>query len=540
MKWIFRFSIFLFFSFGANAQRIDISTQTRLSPVDSMFIMTDVDKKQQYITKEDVALLLAQALSFSDDTLYLTNGGNVYLGDYADQQLTISNDTLFLEDGGFVLLTALLDNTDDQQISISNDTLFLEDGGYVKLSSNSIIQNNDGGLVITNSNDTTFIDTYPYAWSGVITNPEFPNYGDTISAANGLEFLQKLAFLTLPASSPSATISSTPTTYAYSVWKLWPTLTKTIDFNYSVTNNSKSDLTDDAEIVSIELYEGVTLLDSATPTADIYQTGVLQGDFVRTTAATSSQSRTYTLKVVDSEGNEVTQNQVIQTSAAIRMTYSTPSVSGATSLEKDDINSTFSLTYSITPNDEAITDIQVRNNPETSFATIGSTASSGNYNVTFYSPNNGGDATQNWQFVAYGDIYSGYNYVRTTASKTQYDRYYLGLINTNPCAGGISGFTSSDIIALDDYASQLSSWTNTNGYLITPTQADQYIVFGIPTQTTPNIQANSPLGWQDYSVSDVTETTVNPFVNELGYNGTNYKVIGVCVPYTNPVTVRFN
>ena len=50
-----------------------------------------------------------------------------------DQVLSFSNDTLYLEDGGFVYLRGYLDNTDDQALFMSNDTLYLEDGGQVYL-----------------------------------------------------------------------------------------------------------------------------------------------------------------------------------------------------------------------------------------------------------------------------------------------------------------------------------------------------------------------------------------------------------------------
>ena len=62
-----------------------------------------------------------QQISFFQDTLFLEDGGKVYLGGYLDntddQLLTFSGDTLYLEDGGQIYLGDYLDNTDDQQIS---------------------------------------------------------------------------------------------------------------------------------------------------------------------------------------------------------------------------------------------------------------------------------------------------------------------------------------------------------------------------------------------------------------------------------------
>ena len=98
-----------------------------------------------------------QTISFSADTLYLSNGGQVYLGDYtidlindadADpsneiQSLSISNDTLYLENGGSVYLgeyardfvnDADADPSNEiQTISLSNDTLYLSNGGQLYL-----------------------------------------------------------------------------------------------------------------------------------------------------------------------------------------------------------------------------------------------------------------------------------------------------------------------------------------------------------------------------------------------------------------------
>ena len=79
----------------------------------------------------------AQALSLSNDTLCLTNGGQVYLGNYLidldEQQLSISGDTLYLTNGGQVYLGDYLDNTDNQALSFSGDTLYLTNGGWIYL-----------------------------------------------------------------------------------------------------------------------------------------------------------------------------------------------------------------------------------------------------------------------------------------------------------------------------------------------------------------------------------------------------------------------
>ena len=77
-----------------------------------------------------------QILSFSNDTLYLTNGGSIYLGAYAVdnvndadpdpsneiQVLSFSNDTLYLSNGGSIYLGAYaVDNVNDADSDPTNE-----------------------------------------------------------------------------------------------------------------------------------------------------------------------------------------------------------------------------------------------------------------------------------------------------------------------------------------------------------------------------------------------------------------------------------
>lgn len=94
-----------------------------------------------------------QTLNISNDTVYLSNGGYVYLGAYAVdnvddadsdptnelQIISFSNDTLYLSNGGNIFLGAYaIDNVNDadsnptneiQILTISNDTIYLNNGG---------------------------------------------------------------------------------------------------------------------------------------------------------------------------------------------------------------------------------------------------------------------------------------------------------------------------------------------------------------------------------------------------------------------------
>ena len=115
-----------------------------------------------------------QALSLSNDTLYLSNGGSVYVGMYLDntdtqtlsgshtgsivtgsisggnsisfsvddddadstnelQVLSLANDTLWLSNGNYVLLGSYRDNTDAQQLSKTGKQIDLQNSGNITL-----------------------------------------------------------------------------------------------------------------------------------------------------------------------------------------------------------------------------------------------------------------------------------------------------------------------------------------------------------------------------------------------------------------------
>ncbi|MBI4647494.1 MAG: hypothetical protein HY738_13120, partial [Bacteroidia bacterium] len=174
---------------------------------DAGYLITEVDGS---VTNE------LQVLSISNDTIYLTNGGLVKLpagfsGDYNDltntpsipsnlselandagylsaeidgsvtnelQALSFSNDTLYLSNGNFVKLPYNANDLDAdttneyQALSISNDTIYLSNGDYVKLpykagngitiSNDSIINTVPDQIInLTGSYGTTVTGTYP-------------------------------------------------------------------------------------------------------------------------------------------------------------------------------------------------------------------------------------------------------------------------------------------------------------------------------------------------------------------------------------------
>lgn len=126
-----------------------------------------------------------QAISFSNDTLYLSDGGKVYLGAYWDntdnqtlsvsgnslsisggnsvqfdtdstneiQAISFSNDTLYLSNGGSVYLGAYWDNTDNQTLTLSGNTLSISNGNSIQFDTDSTNEIQ----VISFSNDTLYL-----------------------------------------------------------------------------------------------------------------------------------------------------------------------------------------------------------------------------------------------------------------------------------------------------------------------------------------------------------------------------------------------
>lgn len=116
----------------------DDDTQLTESEVDAFvdnngYLMQEVDGS---VTNE------LQALSISNDTIYLSDGGFVKLptsatgfsGNYADLTGIPTNVSSFTNDAGYLTAEGDADATNElQALSISNDTIYLTDGGFVKL-----------------------------------------------------------------------------------------------------------------------------------------------------------------------------------------------------------------------------------------------------------------------------------------------------------------------------------------------------------------------------------------------------------------------
>lgn len=121
-----------------------------------------------------------QAISFSNDTVYLSNGGKVYLGKYTDntdsQSLQINGNTLSISGGNSVTFAGAVDLDADpinelQALSYSNDTIYLSKGNFVVLphnwdndstnelqtvtqNANMVTLSKNGGTIDINDNDS--------------------------------------------------------------------------------------------------------------------------------------------------------------------------------------------------------------------------------------------------------------------------------------------------------------------------------------------------------------------------------------------------
>ena len=129
-----------------------------------------------------------QAVSISNDTLYLSNGGQVYLGEYLDnsdeQTLTLSGgNTLSISGGNSIVLSQGLADADAdpsnelQTLTINNDVISISDGNSITLPPDLP----DGDSNPTNEIQSLSINNDVISISGAnsITLPAIPPDGDS-------------------------------------------------------------------------------------------------------------------------------------------------------------------------------------------------------------------------------------------------------------------------------------------------------------------------------------------------------------------------
>jgi len=343
------------------------------------------------------------------------------------------------------------------------------------------------------------------------------------------EFFQAFFFPAVAATPPSTTFTTATSTFAYTIWKNWPSFTKTdLTFGWSVTNNSYTDNTDDKAITSIKLKSGVTELASATPNG-----GNQSGNFISITLdnsggnAITDFSKTYILEVVDAQPNTVSKNIAINLSKALRLTYGAPSLTpSATVYEYSNSNIPLSLGWSITANDENISSISVDE------ALTGSTSATGSQAVAFKTIANGGAITKAYPLIVTGNLY-GAGSTQNSATVSWANRLYRGVITSSVIPSDPSfTFTDAQVRALATETKLGGNWKDANGYDFVCN--NQYVVFAYPDDAViPVVKYwDSNLStWMAYSASDLKIIDRANFSNQNGYNGTNYKLIFVCVEY---------
>jgi hypothetical protein len=218
-------------------------------------------------------------------------------------------------------------------------------------------------------------------------------------------------------------------------------------------------------------------------------------------------------------------------SKANRLTYGVPAIAPTTSVYEYDVNNkSITLNWSITPNDEVITNISVDG------ATTGSTSATGSQVVTFKTIANGGSQTKAFPLVVTGDIY-GVGTAQNSATVSWDNLLYRGVItSTTPPSDAGFTFTDTQVKALNTETKLGGNWKATAGYNFTCGAGGQYIVFAYPDDAvTPTVQYydSNFSSWMTYPASDLAIINRANFSNQNNYTGTNYKLVFVCVQYFN-------
>ena len=349
------------------------------------------------------------------------------------------------------------------------------------------------------------------------------------------QFFEAFFFPSIAATPPTVTFTTTqtPLIVPYSTWKDWAgnPPTKSIDFNWTVTNNSLTDNSDDKAITSIKLKSGVTVLATAAPDGSTTQSGVFSAiPFANVYAPQSDFSKTYTLEVIDAQPNTVLSNITLTMSKAIQLTYGAPTVA-TTLYEYKNTDESVNVSWSITPNDENINYISVNG------ADAGSTSSTGTKSVALQSVTTGGPVSKTYPLAVTGSIY-GVGASKNSPTVSWTNRLYRGTITSAVLpSDGSFAFTDTQIKALPLVDSKLGGdWKSTSGYDFTCGAGGQYVCFAYPDDAaTPAVQYydSNFSTWMTYSAADVTVINRSNFSNQFGYTGTNYKLVFINVQYVS-------
>lgn len=362
-----------------------------------------------------------------------------------------------------------------------------------------------------------------------ITRKEWPlglNLGRGKTTA---QFLEEVFFPRLAATKPVITIGPS-TTFPYSEWKSWTSLTKNVNLNWTVTNTSKQNDSDDKDITSIRLLLGATEVATAVPdNSGAVQNGVFNAvEFKKVGGSNKTDfSQTYTFEVKDAEPNTVTASVTLTMNKAIQLTVNAPTLNTSKyEYEYSNTDIPLNLSWSINKGDEVITDISVDGK------NTGSTATSGTTPVVFKSPANGGAPSQQFTLGVTGDIYGAATAQKSPLLKWVNTSYYGSFSSTiSPCNGSFN-ITDDQVKALTPLLG--GTLKGDTGFDFTYNISGQYTVFAYPDDAkTPVVEYFDTITgkWLAYPSAQIKEINRANFKNASGYTGTNYKIILVCVEY---------
>lgn len=343
--------------------------------------------------------------------------------------------------------------------------------------------------------------------------------GETLS-----RFFEKFFF---PVTPPSVDLSpATDSVFAYSVHSLW-TLSDSVSFNYTVTNESYGDSTTDTPIDSLGFAIQDTLIRNISATGGD-QSGTTKG-FIMSSTPTSGYSKFFFFAARDTFGNISVDSVEITLSAAIPLSYGNPSTSPSV-YELLGRDTAIDISWSITANDEAVVSISVKD------TVTGSTALSGSAARYLIAPSNGGAATQPFNLTVTGDLY-GAGTTRIVNVSWQH-RVYRGIV-----PDGFSAFTDSYVVGNNLETALQNSWVSGESFAI-PNDQDYNVYFCIPSEVSySDIEVFVDLTgqWTALQPSEYDEYAISDFAHSNGYSLKDYKVIVARIPYRNgSVQYRIN
>ena len=158
-----------------------------------------------------------QAISLSNDTIYLSNGGFVKLpigfdGQYSSLTGTPTNVSSFTNDAGYLTSFSEVDGSitnELQAISLSNDTIYLSNGGFVKLPVG--FDGQYSSLTGTPTNVSSFTNDAGYLTSFSEVDGSVTNELQVLSISNDTLYLSDGGFVKIPSANAWSLTGNTGT-----------------------------------------------------------------------------------------------------------------------------------------------------------------------------------------------------------------------------------------------------------------------------------------------------------------------------------------